>query len=118
LNLEVELPSMAIDTVHVIWEPSIVNAFRNPDDKFADPPPGLDEAFEKDTMTVDEFLTGRKGPHDMDIGMASDLRDYLLAALREPSLVGQYSVWHDTAVYRFGYESDEAWRLAYMYVYC
>ena len=109
---------MTIDTVHIIWEPSIVDAFCKPDDKFADPPPGLAEAFEQNTMTVGEFLLKHKGEHDMDNATARDLQDYLLAALRDPSLVGQYSIWHDTAVYQFGYEDDEAWRLAYMCVCC
>ncbi|KAF8517651.1 RNA dependent RNA polymerase-domain-containing protein [Gautieria morchelliformis] len=103
------------DTAHVIWEPSIVKAFRNPDDKFADPPLGIDDAFERDTMTVDEFLEKHKAQHDMPVTVAESLQDYLLASLKDVSLVGQYSNWHDIAVYKYGYEHDEAWRLAYMF---
>lgn len=64
-------------------------------------------------MTVDDFLNKYK-----DQQMTGELQDYLLAAVKDSSLVGQYSNWHDTAVYMHGYEDDEAWRLAYMCVYC
>ncbi|KAF8581588.1 hypothetical protein K439DRAFT_1353522 [Ramaria rubella] len=102
------------DTVHVIWEPTIVTAFRRPDDKFADPPPNLDNAFEKDTLTVEEFLKNHEEKHEA-LAMSDSLQDYLLAALKDVSLVGQYSNWHDVAVYKYGYEHEEAWRLAYMF---
>ena len=66
-------------------------------------------------MTVADYLEKHKDQHD--IHDAVDLQDYLLASLKDVSLVGQYSNWHDTAVYKYGYEHDEAWRLAYMWVY-
>jgi RNA-dependent RNA polymerase len=66
-------------------------------------------------MTVSDFLEKHKG--DTPVTVTETLQDYLLASLKDVSLVGQYSNWHDIAVYRFGYEHDEAWRLAYMYVY-
>ena len=65
-------------------------------------------------MTVADYLEKPKGLHDMYDAM--DLDDFLLAALKV-SLAGMYSNWHDTAVYEYGYEHDEAWRLAYMCAY-
>lgn len=101
------------DTAHTIWEPSIVTAFKNADDKFADPPPGLDNAFQKNTTTVEDFLK-RHRESENDPAMIMERQKYLLASVKDVSLVGQYSNWHDVAVYKFGYEDDEAWRLAYM----
>jgi len=101
-----------LDTGHIIWEPTIVDAFVPPNPKFADPPPSVAKAFQKDTLTVKEYLAGKRNKDGSEV----DLSEYLLAALKDVSLVGQYSNFHDVATYRFGYESDEAWRLAYMCV--
>lgn len=63
-------------------------------------------------MTVADYLEKHQDLHGIHDPLG--LQDYLLAAMKDASLVGQYSNWHDTAVYKYGYEHDEAWRLAYM----
>ncbi|KIJ49639.1 hypothetical protein M422DRAFT_205121 [Sphaerobolus stellatus SS14] len=96
------------DTGHIIWEPSVVESFKVPDSKFADPPEKFDEAFEQNTMTVAEFL---KSDQNSTLGLSH----YTLSALNDSSLIGQYFTFYEVAVYKFGYESSEAWRLAYMF---
>lgn len=96
----------------MIWEPRIVREFKNADSKFADPPPEINDAFLKDTKTVEGFLQDSdKFPSNQK---CQELQEYLLATLKSSSLVGQYSGFHNIAVYRFGYMDKEAWRLAYM----
>lgn len=101
------------DTAHLIWEPRIVREFQNADSKYADPPPEMNDAFLKDTKTVEGFL------HDSENFSSNQkcqqLQEYLLSSLKSSSLVGRYSGFHNVAVYRFGYHHDEAWRLAYMF---
>lgn len=100
------------DTAHVIWNPQIVNAFQNSDTKYADPPSSMDDAFQKDTTTVQGYLQDFENrPINRKM---QEVQNFLLSSLRNASLVGQYSSFHDNAVYRFGYMHDEAWRLAYM----
>lgn len=41
---------------------------------------------------------------------------YLLGAIRDTSVVGKYSIFHDNAIYSLGYTHPETIRLAYMSV--
>ncbi|KAF8520442.1 RNA dependent RNA polymerase-domain-containing protein, partial [Hysterangium stoloniferum] len=101
------------DCGHIIWEPLIVDAFHQPSAKFADPPQAVENAFEKNTLTVSQYLSDHR--EHITLSQMSRLHDHLLAALKDVSLVGQYSNWHDVAVYKLGYDHDEAWRMAYMF---
>ncbi len=100
------------DKVIAIWQPEIVNAFKNADPKYADPPADLKEQFSKNNETVAEFQARLQGSDE-----AVQIRErqrYLLGPLRDPSIVGQYSNMHDCAVYMKGYQHPDSIRLAYM----
>ena len=101
------------DKVTVIWQPEIVQAFKNADDKYASPPPGFDSCFEKPKETVKDVLQ-RFDPHGEGPLLTRELQSYLLCQLRNQAAVGLYSNWHDNAVYKYGYFHEESIRLAYM----
>ena len=97
----------------VIWQPEIVSKFENADPSYADPPPGLQDAFVKETETIETFM--QRVPPDGNPQLhVRELQKFLLGPLRDQSLVGIYSGFHDNAVYKHGYFHDEAKRLAYM----
>lgn len=103
------------DKVIVIWQPEIVSRFKNPDDSYATPPPGLEDSFIKNTETVQQFM--QRVPQEIDPERHQlELQKFLLGALRDQSVFGTYSSMHDNAVYKYGYFHKEAKRLAYMYV--
>jgi hypothetical protein len=45
-----------------------------------------------------------------------ELQIYLLGQIRDTSIVGIYSGFHDVSTYKYGYADERTWRLVYMYV--
>ena len=102
------------DKVTVIWQPEIVEFFRNADPSFADPPKDIQDKFVKNTETVDEFLQRVPSDSANTKARTREIQRYTLGALKDWSIVGKYSKMHDYAVYMLGYSHEESIRLAYM----
>lgn len=99
------------DTVVVIWLPEIVGLFQNADLKYSIEPSGLDQCFLSDNEKVDDFLCRMR--LEPPAAMVRALQQFLLGALRDTSLVGKYSTWHDNAIYTLGYSHPRTIKLAY-----
>ena len=99
----------------VIFQPEVVEAFKEPPLDGSKPPPDFDEKyFKRDNEQVVEFLN-RVSPLD-DAAEIYELQEHLLTAVRDTSVVGKYSKFHDNAIYTLGYTHPETIRLAHMYV--
>ena len=96
-----------LDTATVIVEPELVNAFEN--HALVDPPNKLLEAnFEREIEKVSEFLVNCSSK-----SREREVFKRLLLGLSDTK-VGQYSNFHENAVYHLGYNHPETVRLAYM----
>ncbi|RPD65627.1 hypothetical protein L226DRAFT_543193 [Lentinus tigrinus ALCF2SS1-7] len=103
------------DTMEVFWDPNIVNGFKTPDPrKYAVEPPKVKECLLKNSETVQEFLTRLPADASDDFKIYS-LQTYLLGALQDKSLVGQYSTWWENSTYHNGYSHPDTIFLAYMF---
>ena len=95
----------------VIWFILIVSSFEMPDEKHSYEPQNIHQAFTQEKETGSEFLqrTRSMTPSSMML----EMQNYLLGALRDTSLVGQYSTMHDNAIYQLGYAHPRTVKLAY-----
>nr|GAT59926.1 predicted protein [Mycena chlorophos] len=101
------------DVALVIWEPSLVSDFKNAPNHYSEEPAAIGNAFSPKNETVAQFLERTK-----DMTADQVLREqqaYLLSAIRDVAIVGQYSTWHLNAIYTLGYRHEETIRLAYMF---
>lgn len=96
----------------LIWQPEVVEHFINAPLHFSIEPPEVKAAFFKQKKTVTEFLEETSTFSSEETQLK--LQQYLLGALNQPSLVGQYSNFHLTSLYVNGYRHPETIRLAYM----
>ena len=99
------------DKVVAIWQPEIVNHFKNADTELAEPPPQLANSFTRNNETVSEFLNRVPAIPEERVREA---QKFLLGALRGASVKGQYSLMHDIATYKLGYKHKETRYLAHM----
>jgi RNA-dependent RNA polymerase len=107
------------DTAIAIWEPQLVEPFRNANDDISVEPDAVKpdtplSCFHSTKETVRDFVnnTGNMDPEERTM----QLQTYLLRSVSVASLTGKYSVWYDNAVYKHGYGSPEAILLAFKYV--
>ncbi|KAG9019610.1 hypothetical protein FRB90_012456 [Tulasnella sp. 427] len=101
------------DTIHMITEPRLVNAFRNSDEKYADPPKGFEDYVERRGSPAQEVAAAMTSWTD-----AQRVREFQLVLMDSVStakLCGQYSVMIDISTYMFGYGSDMAHYSSYMF---
>ena len=102
--------------MEVFWDPTLVDSFRPPDPRrFAVEPPRVKAALLKNAETVKDFR-GRLPAEPDDDYMIHSLQKYLLGALQDKSLVGQYSTWWENSTYHKGYSHPDTIFLAYMWV--
>jgi len=104
------------DKATVIFEPAIVDKFKNASSSYSTPPAGIEEGFEKKLETVQNFLKTIE-PMSEDAKIRT-FQGYALASVRETSVVGMYSNFHLISTYVNGYRDSETTRLAHMYVDC
>ena len=97
----------------VIFQPEVVEAFKEPPQHYSETPPDIENYFKHDKDNVKTFLA-RVAPLD-DYAKIYELQEYLLGAVRDTSVVGKYSNFHVAATYTLGYTHPETIRLAYMY---
>jgi RNA-dependent RNA polymerase len=100
------------DTAQIIWQPEIVQPFRNSDPKYASSPEGIMDDLQKGNKPMKNFLDRKLKPDKI----AEELTPFLLGGLQDTSLVGTYSNWHLISTYRNGYDHPETIRLAWMWV--
>ena len=97
----------------VIFQPEVVEAFKESPLHYSEPPPDIKSYFKRENEEVVAFLA-RVASLD-DTSKIHKLQEYLLGAIRDTSVVGKYSNFHETATYTLGYTHKETIRLAYMY---
>ncbi|KAG7096864.1 hypothetical protein E1B28_004272 [Marasmius oreades] len=104
------------DKVLLIYDPSIVDDFKNADINFADPRMDIErDNFSKHTETVSQLLERAEPTEEQPLARVRALQQYLLGGLKNMSLVGEYSNMHDYATYTLGYSHEETIRLAHMF---
>ncbi|KAF9478503.1 hypothetical protein BDN70DRAFT_44221 [Pholiota conissans] len=102
------------DTVLAIWMKAIVEFFKNADEKYSMDPKGLEFAFTRDTETGATFL--EKVSEMNPVTKMQEMQTYLLGALLDPSLIGQYSMMHNNAIYQYGYGHPRTHKIAAKFV--
>ena len=97
-----------------IWQPEIVSCFQPPDLSYSVEPESVAKCFSAKNEKVDDFFdrVERLEFHQT----IQELQWFLLGAIRENSVVGRYSEFHELATYKLGYTHPETIRLAYMLV--
>ncbi|KAH7928507.1 hypothetical protein BV22DRAFT_1082792 [Leucogyrophana mollusca] len=104
------------DKAIAIWEPTIVKNFTNADLVHSNPPQNfLGSNFLKNSLLAREFWTDNSHEH-WDVVVPA-MQSFLLGGLRDTSLVGKYSNFHDLSIYMAGYDHPETTRLAYMFTH-
>ncbi|KAI0089888.1 RNA dependent RNA polymerase-domain-containing protein [Irpex rosettiformis] len=98
------------DLMSAFWEPKLLENFRCADPRFADEPETVSRCLHKSHVYVRDFL--REKSDDLKI---SDLQSYLLAPLKNTSMVGKYSKFWENSIYTNGYSHEETVRLAYIF---
>jgi RNA-dependent RNA polymerase len=96
----------------VFYDPDIVKNFQNADEKYSYEPKGLAVNFSQNTDKVADVLERIRG--ESPISQLQELQKFLLGAIRDTSMVGKYSSYHDHAIYTLGYNHPETIRLNYM----
>src|SRR5258708_1500737 len=103
------LPDEAI----IIYDQIIVKLFKNR--SFTQPPVNfMTDNFKRDVESVEQFCDRISREPIRDGNEA--FQDVLVSNLTD-STVGLYSMMHENACKKFGYDSKESIRLAYMYAY-
>jgi len=96
----------------VLYDPDIVRCFQNADEKYSYEPEGLVDNFSSNTEKVADVL--ERIQDESPIIQVRELQKFLLGAIRDTSIVGRYSSYHDHAIYTLGYSHPETIRLNYM----
>jgi RNA-dependent RNA polymerase len=100
------------DTGLAIWQPEIVDSFIPADLKHSHEPAEVAECFSQENEKVMAFL--ERVALEPPMTKLRALQEVLLGDLRDSSIVGQYSGYHDNATYELGYAHPKTVRLAYM----
>ena len=95
----------------MIYNKQVVDLFKNR--AFTQPPPNfINDNFNRDVESVEAFCERISALDTHDAHEA--FQDALVSNLSE-SIVGLYSMFHEIACLRFGYDSPKSIRLAYVY---
>ncbi|CAK5272930.1 unnamed protein product [Mycena citricolor] len=101
------------DTAVVIWDKSIVEPFRNAPERFSVEPRELAANFQRNDTSVSTFNINFSGTSEAE--KVFELQSYLLGSLRNPSMIGRYSTFHDSSIVLNGYDHPETIMLAYKF---
>ena len=106
ININLEI----LDEIIAIYNQALVSLFKN--QQFTSAPPGfIEENFTRDVETVEQFCNRVS---TLPSRQAHEAFQEVLVANLSESRVGLYSMMHEKACIRYGYDSDDAIRLAYM----
>jgi hypothetical protein len=94
------------------WDPEIVGPFKPADLKHADEPRSVAPGFSAVNESVSDFLA-RTGSQPGSAKLR-EVQSILLANIRDSSVVGMYSNFHENAIYHLGLDHPDTVRLAYM----
>ncbi|KAL0576928.1 hypothetical protein V5O48_005074 [Marasmius crinis-equi] len=104
------------DKALLVYDPLIVDEFKNADIKYADPRDDIEkEYFSKHTKKVAELLEEAKPTVEHPQARVQALQGFLLGGLANISLVSSYSNMHDYTLYTLGYSHPETIRMAHMF---
>ena len=95
-----------------IYQPEVVQPFQNAPSHLADPPADIEKNFLRKNEDVSAFLA-----RTAVLSVEEQIRErqyYLLGAVRDTSVYGSYSNFHEIATYQLGYRHRETLRLAHM----
>ncbi|EIN08814.1 hypothetical protein PUNSTDRAFT_44349 [Punctularia strigosozonata HHB-11173 SS5] len=95
------------DKCFVTWDPAIVEPFKNAHLRYADPPDGFEDAFEKNPISVAE----------LEPASIRDWQRYLLALDSHRDMVGIFSKRHTLAIYLYGLRHQTTRFLSHMFAY-
>jgi len=107
-----------------IYQPELVEPFKNADPSYADPPADINAYFTSEKEEEDSDLPQRdeevtafieRTQSASEGKQIQELQSHLLGALRAEWIVGKYSKYHDMATYKRGYKHEDTIRLANMY---
>ncbi|KAF9008990.1 RNA dependent RNA polymerase-domain-containing protein [Cyathus striatus] len=91
----------------IIWQPELVKPFENAPLHFSEPPEDIGKTFQKKMKSTLSMSKER---------LIRALQRYLLGGIvRDTTVVGKYSTFHEHATYTLGYQDAETKRLAYMF---
>ena len=95
-----------------IYQPELVRPFNNAAAHLGDPPPDIEKHFVRKNEDVDVFNKRTESlPTEQQI---RERQYFLLGAIRDTSVYGSYSNFHEIATYSLGYDHIETLRLAHM----
>lgn len=94
-------------------QPELVIPFINAPLHFSEPPSNMQKYFVRENEAVPAFL--ERTSVLSDDAKIHERQQYLLGAIRDTSVVGKYSNFHEAAIYTLGYTHPETIRLAYMF---
>lgn len=100
------------DKCLVIFQPELVEPFKNAPVEFSEEPKGIHENFIKENENVSDFLERTSTMTPVEKMYA--YQDVVLSPLRDTSVVGQYSTFHEHALYTLGLRHPETIRLAFL----
>ena len=96
-----------------IWQPEVVEAFTNAPLHFSEPPADIKKYFARENEEVAAFQ--EKIAMISEDNKIHQVQRWLLGAVRDTTLVGKYSGFHEIATYMYGYDHPDTIRMAYMY---
>ena len=96
----------------IFYDYQIVNSYRPADLQFSLEPKEVADAFSKVNEKVLVFLERIYSQKEAE--KLKELQKYLLGAIRDSSIIGTYSTFHDNATYRFGYDHKNTIYLVYV----
>lgn len=90
----------------------IISSFQPADLKFSHEPHNVADAFSKVNEKVPVFKERISPLHEDE--KLKEIQRYLLGAIRNTSIIGTYSTFHDNATYHFGYDHKNTIYLVYV----
>ncbi|KAH9482728.1 putative RNA-dependent RNA polymerase SHL2 [Psilocybe cubensis] len=96
-----------------IYQPELVEPFKNASLRYSEPPKNINKYFVAENMEVTTFQEQTSGLDDTE--KIRRFQEYLLGSVRNMSVVGKYSTFHDISTYTQGYSHPDTIRLAYMF---
>lgn len=97
------------DTIRVIWEPTIVEGFKNVDLERCKPSISLDDAFHRDERTLDSFLQTCGDGEDRDVALVQIVTQNVFAM----DLVGVYGNLTLCSAYKNGLQHQDTIDMAF-----
>ncbi|PVG00656.1 hypothetical protein CPB86DRAFT_782489 [Serendipita vermifera] len=105
------------DAVVVIWQPEILDNWKDPDPSFAERPDGFENLLKKEEHKISSILSkfpGYKSDQQEKEALVMEIQGSIVAGLKMKQYIGLYSDWHDKAVAFHGYSHPKTIELAYL----